>query len=162
MFTHALTKEVKVGPLALARLCTPARMRAYQRGQGRAFGPFPLCRTSPGRFPLLTVPPWPSPWKFASCMRRHGREAPSLSPFSAHLPTDFRTRPHARVPGRGNPVCHRHWCQPELRLGQEGPEPLARGLFNVFAPCWFRLLHAWSAQAGIPALSPVTIRTTPP
>jgi hypothetical protein len=151
---------------ALVQLCTPACACANQRGQGRAFGLslFPLRRTSPGHCPLLTAPPWPSPWRFASCTRPQRRRAPSLWPFSARLATGFRPQPHTFVPGRGSPVRCRLLCRPELHLGQEDPEPKGKGpsphsctrsastMARTFGP----------GEERTPVLLPVIVRTAPP
>jgi hypothetical protein len=57
---------------ALVQLCTPARTRALT-GKVKA-GPLaslflPCAGPRQDVAPLLAAPPWPSPWRFASCTR---------------------------------------------------------------------------------------------
>jgi hypothetical protein len=141
---RVLTGEVKAGPLASLF--------------------FPCARPRRDIAPLLAVPPWPSPWRFALCTRPQGRGAPSLWPFSARLATIFRPQLHVSVPGRGSPVCRHLWRRPEPDLGQEDPEPTSKGpsprsctrsaspLACTFGP----------GEERTPALSPVIVLTAPP
>jgi hypothetical protein len=87
-----------------------------------------------------------------------------LWPFSARLTTGFCTHPHTFVPGRGNPIRHHHWRRPELRLGQEGPEPIGKGSSSCFCT-QLVLLVARRISPGemrTPAPLSVTVCTAPP